>query len=184
MPAWSRIIGHWPAPLACHRISKPPTRRRDVSMARHLPPARLPGSPRGRRQRRKSGHRCGGHVAASDLFLLQSDNSGRSSDIGGRAVTSERCAARGGGQDRMASPARRAMTTPSRLLRRLHRDGGTAWDTFPEEWRRIARENARPALLAFRNSIGNYPSAAELANVAVPVQCSYVAPAAPTASSA
>ena len=60
------------------------------------------------------------------------------------------------------------------LARRLHyRDGGTAWDAFPEEWRRIARENARPALLDFRNSIGNYPSAADLANVAVPVLCSY-----------
>jgi pimeloyl-ACP methyl ester carboxylesterase len=31
-----------------------------------------------------------------------------------------------------------------------YRDGGTAWDAFPEEWRRIARENARPALLDFR----------------------------------
>ena len=54
-----------------------------------------------------------------------------------------------------------------------YRDGGTAWDTFPEEWRKIARENARPALLDFRNSIGNYPSAADLANVTVPVLCSY-----------
>jgi pimeloyl-ACP methyl ester carboxylesterase len=52
-------------------------------------------------------------------------------------------------------------------------DGGTAWDAFPEEWRRIARENARPALLDFRNSIGNYPSAADLANVTAPVLCSY-----------
>jgi len=54
-----------------------------------------------------------------------------------------------------------------------YRDGGTAWDAFPEEWRRIARENARPALLDFRNSIGNYPSAADLAKVTVPVLCSY-----------
>jgi pimeloyl-ACP methyl ester carboxylesterase len=54
-----------------------------------------------------------------------------------------------------------------------YRDGGTAWDTFPEEWRRIARENARPALLDFRNSIGNYPLGADLVNVAVPVLCSY-----------
>jgi pimeloyl-ACP methyl ester carboxylesterase len=54
-----------------------------------------------------------------------------------------------------------------------YRDGGTAWDAFPEEWRRIARENARPALVDFRNSVGNYPSAADLANVAVPVVCSY-----------
>jgi pimeloyl-ACP methyl ester carboxylesterase len=54
-----------------------------------------------------------------------------------------------------------------------YRDGGTAWDAFPEEWRRIARENARPALVDFRNSVGNYPSAADLANVVVPVVCSY-----------
>jgi pimeloyl-ACP methyl ester carboxylesterase len=61
------------------------------------------------------------------------------------------------------------------LLRAAYtcRDGGTAWDAFPEEWRRIARENARSALLDFRNSIGNYPLAADLANVAVPVVCSY-----------
>jgi pimeloyl-ACP methyl ester carboxylesterase len=54
-----------------------------------------------------------------------------------------------------------------------YRDGGTAWNAFPEEWRRIARENARPALQDFRNSIGNYPLAADLANVAVPVVCTY-----------
>ncbi len=54
-----------------------------------------------------------------------------------------------------------------------YRDGRTAWDAFPEQWRRIARENARPALLDFRNSIGNYPSPADLANVAVPVVCAY-----------
>src|SRR5512133_772726 len=54
-----------------------------------------------------------------------------------------------------------------------YRDGGTAWDAFPEEWRRIARENARSALLDFRNSIGNYPLASDLANIAVPVLCSY-----------
>jgi pimeloyl-ACP methyl ester carboxylesterase len=54
-----------------------------------------------------------------------------------------------------------------------YRDGGTAWDAVPEEWRRIARENARPALVDFRNSVGNYPLAADLANIAVPVVCSY-----------
>jgi pimeloyl-ACP methyl ester carboxylesterase len=54
-----------------------------------------------------------------------------------------------------------------------YRDGTTAWDAFPEEWRRIARENARTALADFRNSIGVYPSAADLATVRVPVVCSY-----------
>lgn len=52
-------------------------------------------------------------------------------------------------------------------------DGGTAWDWFPEEWRRIARENAKPALADFRNSIGNYPTPADLATITAPVLCSY-----------
>jgi pimeloyl-ACP methyl ester carboxylesterase len=52
-------------------------------------------------------------------------------------------------------------------------DGASAWDAFPEEWRRIARENARAALADFRNSIVAYPSAAELATIKVPVVCSY-----------
>ncbi|HEX5879657.1 MAG TPA: alpha/beta fold hydrolase [Actinomycetota bacterium] len=54
-----------------------------------------------------------------------------------------------------------------------YRDGGTAWDAFPEEWRRVARDNARAALTDFRNSIGVYPSRTELATVHVPVVCSY-----------
>ena len=54
-----------------------------------------------------------------------------------------------------------------------YRDGGSAWDAFPEEWRRAGRENARPALADFRNSIGIYPSANDLATVEVPVTCTY-----------
>jgi pimeloyl-ACP methyl ester carboxylesterase len=54
-----------------------------------------------------------------------------------------------------------------------YRDGGSAWDAFPEEWRRAGRANARPALADFLNSIGTYPSAAELATVHVPVVCTY-----------
>jgi pimeloyl-ACP methyl ester carboxylesterase len=54
-----------------------------------------------------------------------------------------------------------------------YRDGGSAWDSFPEEWRRAGRENARPALADFRNSIGVYPSANDLATVEVPVMCTY-----------
>ena len=61
------------------------------------------------------------------------------------------------------------------LLRSAHayRDGGSAWDAFPEEWRQAGRENAKAALADLRNSIGDYPSAADLATVAVPVVCSY-----------
>ena len=54
-----------------------------------------------------------------------------------------------------------------------YRDGRTAWDAFPEEWRRAGRENAKAALADFRNSIGIYPSANELATVEVPVVCTY-----------
>jgi pimeloyl-ACP methyl ester carboxylesterase len=54
-----------------------------------------------------------------------------------------------------------------------YRDGGSAWDAFPEEWRQAGRENAKAALVDFRNSIGIYPSAWDLATVDVPVVCSY-----------
>jgi esterase len=54
-----------------------------------------------------------------------------------------------------------------------YRDGGSAWDAFPEEWRQAGREDARAALADFRNSIGSYPSASDLATVEVPVVCSY-----------
>jgi 3-oxoadipate enol-lactonase len=54
-----------------------------------------------------------------------------------------------------------------------YRDGKTAWDAFPEEWRRAGRENAAAALADFRNSIADYPSATDLATVKVPVVCSY-----------
>jgi pimeloyl-ACP methyl ester carboxylesterase len=61
------------------------------------------------------------------------------------------------------------------LLRNVYgyREGGTAWDAFPESWRRIARENAGAALVDLVNSIGTYPSRMDLANIDVPVACSY-----------
>ena len=54
-----------------------------------------------------------------------------------------------------------------------YREGGSAWDAFPAEWRRIARANARPALADLRNSIVAYPSAADLATIRASVVCSY-----------
>ena len=54
-----------------------------------------------------------------------------------------------------------------------YRDGGTAWDAFPEEWRRAGRENGKATLWDFLISIGNHPTAAELASIEVPVVCSY-----------
>jgi pimeloyl-ACP methyl ester carboxylesterase len=61
------------------------------------------------------------------------------------------------------------------LLRNAYsyREGGSAWDLFPEEWRQIARENAVAALTDFVNSIGTYPSRTDLATIGVPVVCSY-----------
>jgi pimeloyl-ACP methyl ester carboxylesterase len=52
-------------------------------------------------------------------------------------------------------------------------DGTSAWDAFPEEWRQVAKTNARATLADFRNSIRAYPSAAELATITVPVVCSH-----------
>lgn len=61
------------------------------------------------------------------------------------------------------------------LLKNAYRycDGGSAWDAFPEEWRRAGRENARVTLADFHNSIGTYPSAAELATIDVDVVCTH-----------
>ena len=69
----------------------------------------------------------------------------------------------------------RASDAAETLLRSAYsyRDGGSAWDAFPEEWRRAGRENARAALADFRNSIGVYPSPADLATIEVPVVCTY-----------
>jgi len=70
---------------------------------------------------------------------------------------------------------RRPAEAVEALLRSAYayRGGGSAWYAFPEEWRRIARENARPALADFRNSIGSYPSAPDLATIDLPVYCTY-----------
>jgi pimeloyl-ACP methyl ester carboxylesterase len=54
-----------------------------------------------------------------------------------------------------------------------YRDGGSAWDVFPAEWREVARQNAKAALADFRNSIASYPSATDLATIEAPVLCSY-----------
>jgi pimeloyl-ACP methyl ester carboxylesterase len=54
-----------------------------------------------------------------------------------------------------------------------YRDGGSAWDDFPEAWRRIARDNAGPALADFLNSIRSYPSVSDLGAVEVPIVCTH-----------
>jgi hypothetical protein len=50
-----------------------------------------------------------------------------------------------------------------------YQDGGTAWDAFPEAWRRTARDNAKAALADIRMGIGGYPPAAQLATINRPV---------------
>jgi pimeloyl-ACP methyl ester carboxylesterase len=54
-----------------------------------------------------------------------------------------------------------------------YRDGGTAWDAFPAEWRRAVRENAKAALADIRIAIGGYPPPKELATIHSPVVCTY-----------
>jgi pimeloyl-ACP methyl ester carboxylesterase len=54
-----------------------------------------------------------------------------------------------------------------------YRDGGTAWDAFPEQWRNAVQENATAALADIRIAIGGYPSADELAAIRPPVMCTY-----------
>jgi pimeloyl-ACP methyl ester carboxylesterase len=54
-----------------------------------------------------------------------------------------------------------------------YRDGGTAWDAFPAEWRRTARENGKAVLADVRIAIGGYPSPRQLATISSPVTCVY-----------
>jgi pimeloyl-ACP methyl ester carboxylesterase len=54
-----------------------------------------------------------------------------------------------------------------------YREGGSAWDAFPDEWRRVGRENAKATLWDFLTTIGNHPTAKDLATISVPVVCSY-----------
>ena len=54
-----------------------------------------------------------------------------------------------------------------------YREGGSAWDAFPDEWRTAGRENGKATLWDFLITIGNHPSATELATIHAPVVCSY-----------
>jgi pimeloyl-ACP methyl ester carboxylesterase len=70
---------------------------------------------------------------------------------------------------------RRKSDAAEELLRSAYTyaDGRTAWDAFPEEWRRAGRDNATAALADFRSSVAAYPTRKDLATVEVPVVCSY-----------
>ena len=52
-----------------------------------------------------------------------------------------------------------------------YRDGGSAWDAFPAQWRQVAAKNARAALDDFRIAIGGYPPAKDLTAITRPVWC-------------
>ena len=54
-----------------------------------------------------------------------------------------------------------------------YREGGTAWDAFPAEWRQAGRENGTSTLWDFVTTIGNHPTRPELGTIRVPVVCSY-----------
>jgi pimeloyl-ACP methyl ester carboxylesterase len=54
-----------------------------------------------------------------------------------------------------------------------YREGGSAWNAFPEEWRRAGRENANATLWDFFTTIGSHPTAKDLATICIPVVCSY-----------
>jgi pimeloyl-ACP methyl ester carboxylesterase len=54
-----------------------------------------------------------------------------------------------------------------------YRDGGSAWDAFPEEWRRMARENGRSVVADLKSSMGGYPGPQDLATITAPVVCTF-----------
>jgi len=54
-----------------------------------------------------------------------------------------------------------------------YRDGGSAWDAFPEHWRQTARENGRSVVADLKSTMGGYPTPQDLATIAAPVVCTY-----------
>jgi pimeloyl-ACP methyl ester carboxylesterase len=54
-----------------------------------------------------------------------------------------------------------------------YRDGGSAWDAFPEAWRRTARENGRSVIADLKSSMGGYPRSQDLAKITAPVVCTH-----------
>jgi pimeloyl-ACP methyl ester carboxylesterase len=54
-----------------------------------------------------------------------------------------------------------------------YRDGGSAWNAFPEQWRQTARENGRSVVADLKSTMGGYPRAQDLATITAPVVCTY-----------
>ncbi|GAB3055408.1 alpha/beta hydrolase [Intrasporangium mesophilum] len=61
------------------------------------------------------------------------------------------------------------------LLRQVYayRDGGSAWDAFPDEWRRIATENGPSVIADLKATLRSYPRRSDLARMTLPVVCTY-----------
>lgn len=61
------------------------------------------------------------------------------------------------------------------LLRHVYayRDGGSAWDAFPDQWRRVARQNGRSVVADLRATLGSYPRHSDLEKMTQPVLCTY-----------
>ena len=61
------------------------------------------------------------------------------------------------------------------LLRHVYayRDGGSAWDAFPDEWRRIATAYGRSVIADLKATLRSYPRRSDLARLAMPVICTY-----------
>jgi 3-oxoadipate enol-lactonase len=53
-----------------------------------------------------------------------------------------------------------------------YRDGGSAWEHFPAEWRQIAAANSQAGLADLRAAMRAYPKAKQLAGIRTPVVCS------------
>jgi pimeloyl-ACP methyl ester carboxylesterase len=64
-----------------------------------------------------------------------------------------------------------------------YRDGGTAWEVLPAEWRRAARDNAKAVLADIRIAMGGYPPPNELATITSPVVCAHGTRSDPTMAS-
>jgi pimeloyl-ACP methyl ester carboxylesterase len=54
-----------------------------------------------------------------------------------------------------------------------YRDGGSAWDAFPEQWRHTAKENGMSVVADLRATMGGYPRPQDLATITAPVMCTY-----------
>ena len=67
------------------------------------------------------------------------------------------------------------------LLRYVYsyREGGSAWDAFPDAWRQTARANGRQVIADLKATLRSYPRRRDLATLTIPVICTYGSRSAP-----